>query len=132
MKKVKTVIAAIFMVACSLLALAYYYSYPCFCIEDEEIIAKTFVEHSLEAPLKLYRIHNGSYPTTEQGLVSLLECPNGFADSWKGPYITMFPVDPWGEEYIYVYPGIENKDSYDLFSFGKDRESSDDDITNWN
>jgi len=85
--------------------------------------AKTQVAHlqieSLGSALDLYMLDVGSYPTTEQGLRALVEAPPG-ADNWNGPYTKskVIPVDPWGNPYIYTYPGENNV--YDLISLGAD------------
>ena len=83
-----------------------------------------------------YKIHTGEYPTTEQGLEALIKQPPG-VKNWKGPYLKkkVIPKDPWGNDYIYKCPGEHNKDSYDLYSYGKDGqkggEGENKDITNW-
>ena len=53
--------------------------------------------------------------------------------NWKGPYMKNdIPLDPWGNAYIYEYPGKRNAKSYDLMSMGPDgRAGGDDDISNW-
>jgi general secretion pathway protein G len=55
------------------------------------------------------------------------------AQNWRGPYLKQgIPVDPWGNAYVYTYPGKHNQKGYDLMSIGPDgRSGSDDDITNW-
>jgi general secretion pathway protein G len=52
------------------------------------------------------------------------------APNWKGPYLKNKPLDPWGREYKYRFPGEHNSE-YDLYSLGKDGVESADDITNW-
>ena len=66
------------------------------------------------------------------GLSDLIEQPNNAPD-WRGPYIKKgIPVDPWGNAYVYEYPGRKNSGGYDLSSNGPDgRSGGDDDITNW-
>jgi general secretion pathway protein G len=51
--------------------------------------------------------------------------------TWKGPYVKQVPKDPWGNEYIYRYPGTNNANSYDIYSLGPDGREGNDDITNW-
>ena len=85
--------------------------------------------------LDLYQLHNGFYPTSEQGLAALMTQPSSppVPSSWKGPYLQM-PVkdDPWGSKYIYKCPGEKNPHGYDLSSPGPDRqEGNEDDISNW-
>lgn len=102
---------------------------------SQEQIADLFVNDSMKAPLTSFRIHMGSYPTTDQGIQALLTSPDGNSGRWKGPYIDSkggaLPVDPWGTPYKYRYPGTKNPDGYDLYSLGPDRQESADDIGNW-
>lgn len=102
----------------------------------QEDIASLFVNSSVKTPLTAYRIDMGGYPSTAEGLQALLTAPQGKADNWKGPYIEAkggkLPVDPWQESYVYRFPGVKNKDGYDLFSKGPDKtEGTPDDIGNW-
>ena len=53
------------------------------------------------------------------------------ASTWKGHYLEQLPLDPWGNEYQYRYPGIHNQKGYDLWSMGQDGVTSSDDIGNW-
>ena len=104
---------------------------------DKAKVAKAKMEISaLETALGGYAIDVGDYPTVEQNLRALWEVPNPEPDNWSGPYINK-PIftDPWGNSYVYVYPGSRIGYDYDLYSFGKDgREGGTDfnaDITNW-
>lgn len=88
--------------------------------------------------LDSYRMHNGVYPTTEQGLEALRTMPTVGEPprNWRGPYLRKaVPVDPWGRPYHYISPGRENPESYDLYSLGRDGkvggEGEDADITSW-
>jgi general secretion pathway protein G len=85
---------------------------------------------AIKTALSNYELKAGSYPTTEQGLASLVKRPSDVSeDDWDGPYLEDAPKDPWGSEFVYRAPGENNRD-YDLFSKGKDRqEGSDDDVT---
>ncbi len=99
-------------------------------------VAGLFVNSSMKTPLVAYRIDMGGYPSTAEGLQALVTPPQNRGDNWKGPYIDAsggkLPVDPWQEPYIYRYPGVKNKDGYDLFSKGADKiEGTPDDIGNW-
>lgn len=70
-----------------------------------------------------YRLDNGSYPTTEQGLAALREKPTRapVPANWRGPYLRKdVPLDPWGTPYIYRSPGERNVTAYDLMSLGRD------------
>jgi general secretion pathway protein G len=88
---------------------------------------------ALGKALDQYRLDNGYYPSTEQGLASLITRPANEA-KWDGPYLQKnVPADPWGNPYVFVMPG-EHGD-FDLLSYGKDGKPGGDgeaaDITNW-
>ena len=81
--------------------------------------------HAIEMALDFYEADNGYPPATEQGLDALMHKPNSppIPHNWNGPYLRnrqSVPVDPWGSEYVYVYPGQMNPDGYDLLSYGSD------------
>jgi general secretion pathway protein G len=84
--------------------------------------------------LKVYRLDNGNYPTTEQGLMALVQRPatNPVPPNWK-QYLDRLPKDPWGGDYQYLYPGV--KGEIDVFSLGSDHarggEGNAADIGNW-
>jgi general secretion pathway protein G len=81
--------------------------------------------------LDAFEVDNGYYPKGRNGLEELIIQPRD-AQNWKGPYLKDIPKDPWGNDYIYEYPGKNNVNGYDLYSMGPDRrEGGDDDITNW-
>lgn len=91
---------------------------------------------SLVQALKLYRLDNGAYPTTEQGLAALVQKPasNPVPPNWKaGGYIDRIPKDPWGGDFQYLSPGVRGE--IDVFSLGADRqrggEGNNADIGNW-
>ena len=67
-----------------------------------------------------FRLDTGRFPTSEEGLYALVEEPQD-VDGWRGPYSRKreIPLDPWGFEYLYEYPGLSD-DSFLLMSFGKD------------
>ena len=91
---------------------------------------------AIETALKIYRLDNYVYPTTEQGLVALIEPstlepePRSFKE---GGYLQETPMDPWGREYLYMSPG-ENSE-VDIFSYGADGlpggEGQNADLGNW-
>ena len=87
---------------------------------------------SISTTISAFEIDNGRYPTSEEGLQALLSAPAGL-ENWRGPYLekNKKPVDPWGNEYVYRYPGQRNADGYDLYSFGPDGREGNDDIGNW-
>lgn len=79
---------------------------------------------ALQQALKLYRLDNFVYPTTEQGLQALVSKPSTqpVPPNWKGGgYLDRLPKDPWGSPYQYLSPGVHGE--VDVFSFGADRES---------
>jgi general secretion pathway protein G len=97
-------------------------------------VARLFVNQGLKTALVTYRLNLGSYPTTDEGLQALITAPSAKADRWRGPYIegNKIPLDPWSQPYMYRYPGVHNKDGYDLWSMGPDqKDQTDDDIGNW-
>jgi general secretion pathway protein G len=81
--------------------------------------------------IDLYRLDVGSYPPT---LEALIEKPSG-VDNWDGPYLKkkVIPKDPWGNDYIYRYPGSNG--DYDLISLGSDKSEGGEgerrDIVSW-
>lgn len=86
--------------------------------------------------LKLYRLDNGFYPSTDQGLQALVQkaTSNPQPANWKqGGYIERLPTDPWKTPYQYLNPGV--KGEIDVFSFGADKQSggegNDADIGSW-
>jgi len=88
-----------------------------------------------ESALQHYALDVGDYPSTEEGLPALLEAPEG-VENWDGKYITKGKfTDPWGNPYVYVYPGTHENYDYDLHSYGKDGKEGGEgynaDITNW-
>ncbi|MDA9763844.1 MAG: type II secretion system major pseudopilin GspG [Opitutales bacterium] len=96
----------------------------------QEDTVRIFVNDTMKASLFRYRIDNGRYPNSEEGLQALVTAPNN-SQNWKGPYMDEMPNDPWGSDYQYRMPGKNNPDSYDIYSFGKDGVESADDIGNW-
>jgi len=87
---------------------------------------------NIETSLDSFEVDCGRFPTTEEGLMALLEQPTN-ARGWHGPYLKRgMPKDHWGNPYIYRYPGQHNTSGYDLWSFGPDgQEGGGDDIDNW-
>jgi general secretion pathway protein G len=92
--------------------------------------AKADIMTNIATGLKLYELDNGEFPSTEEGLNALLVKPSS-AGNWHGPYLEKKPLDPWGREYKYKYPGEHRGADYDLSSLGKDGTESDDDVKNW-
>jgi general secretion pathway protein G len=98
--------------------------------------AKSQIE-MLGAALDAYRLDNGRYPTTEQGLGALWEKPTiDPPQNWRAPYLRKpVPPDPWGRPYLYLAPGQVNPQGYDLLTYGADGkpggENEDADIMSW-
>ena len=92
---------------------------------------------NLESALKMYKLDNFTYPSTEQGLEALVQKPSGSpeARNWQaGGYIDRLPRDPWGNDYLYLNPGVHGE--IDIYSLGADGQPGgsgyDADIGNWN
>jgi general secretion pathway protein G len=97
----------------------------------------TAARHDIAAvmqALKLYRLDNGRYPTTEQGLAALVTRPQSqpAPSNWK-QYLDRVPKDPWGNAYQYLNPGLRGE--IDVFTLGADSQpggsGSDADIGSW-
>lgn len=90
-------------------------------------VAKTQIRNLMSA-LDLYKLDNGNYPSTAQGLEALVSQPTGFpeAKNWKsGGYVKKLPLDPWGSDFVYISPGATG--DYDLIALGSDgREGGED------
>jgi general secretion pathway protein G len=101
--------------------------------EARRIAARQDIATVVQA-LKLYRLDNGRYPSTEQGLKALVAKPSSdpVPLNWK-PYLDSLPNDPWGKPYQYAYPGQHGE--MDVWSYGADGqpggEGNDADIGNW-
>jgi general secretion pathway protein G len=106
---------------------------------DEAKQTKTRIQiEGLETALKLYKLDNGMYPPTEQGLQALVEQPETepVPKKWrKGGYLEKgkVPLDPWGNDFIYLSPGVHG--DFDILSYGADGvaggEDKDKDINSW-
>jgi general secretion pathway protein G len=83
---------------------------------------------SIKTALDAYEVDNGFYP---KSLQELIQQPNN-ARNWHGPYLETLPQDPWGNPYVYSYPGRHNPNGFDIYSVGPDgKGGNDDDIGNW-
>lgn len=89
--------------------------------EARVVAAKQDIAQIMQA-LKLYRLDNMRYPTTEQGLQALVTRPTSgpVPNNWKS-YLDKVPNDPWGRPYQYLAPGVRGE--IDVFSFGADGQS---------
>jgi general secretion pathway protein G len=101
--------------------------------EARRVAAKADVAAIVQA-LKVYRLDNGAYPSTEQGLLALVQKPttNPVPGNWK-QYLDRLPKDPWDGDYQYLNPGV--KGEIDVYSLGSDHarggEGNAADIGNW-
>lgn len=105
--------------------------------EAQTTAAKTQIE-MLAVALDNYRLDNGYYPTTDQGLAALRAEPTTglLPRNWRGPYLRRdVPRDPWDRDYIYISPGEHNPSAFDLMSLGRDGrpggDGDDADINSW-
>jgi general secretion pathway protein G len=105
--------------------------------EAKQLKAKIQIE-SLETALRLYKLDNGIYPSTEQGLEALVAVPETgvVPRKWRtGGYLEKgkVPKDPWGNVFVYLSPGVHGE--YDILSYGTDGlpggEGTDKDIGSW-
>ena len=105
--------------------------------EAKQTKARVQIEN-LSSALKMYKIDNGIFPSSEQGLEALVAQPQGgdIPKKWKkGGYLEKgtVPKDPWGNDYVYLFPGAH--DDFDIVSYGADGvaggEEYNKDITSW-
>lgn len=86
---------------------------------------------SLQSALAMYKLNAGTFPTTQQGLKALNEKPTTapVPRRWS-KILDKVPLDPWGNEYIYRFPGKKNPSDFEIISKGKDgQEGTDDDLS---
>ena len=105
---------------------------------DDARVAKAKADiQSLEAALSMYYLDNSKYPSSEQGITALTEQPTDPSIThWRpGGYLERISKDPWGNPYLYTFPGTHGK-QYDLYTLGADGQPGGDginaDIGNWN
>lgn len=105
--------------------------------QAKQVKAKLQIE-SFETALKLYKLDNGNYPSTEQGLQALVQAPTTGVVPAKYPtggYLEKgkLPKDPWGNDFVYLSPGIHGP--FDIITYGADGipggEGENKDINNW-
>ena len=104
-------------------------------IDDAQLVAAKQDIRAVESALKLYKLDNFRYPSTDDGLDALVTRPNDPSAKWpEGGYLSRLPKDPWNKPYLYLYPG--NQGVFDIYSLGRDGqpggEGLDADIGNWN
>jgi len=106
--------------------------------EEAKRTKATVQIEAIETALKMYKLDNGVYPSTEQGLQALVEPPSSgkLAPKWRdGGYLEKnnVPADPWGNDFVYLSPGVHG--DYDLSSYGADGEAGGEgdslDINSW-
>ncbi len=106
--------------------------------EEAKRTKATLQIQGIETALNLYKLDNGAYPSTEQGLQALVEPPAAgkLAPKWRtGGYLekSKVPLDPWGNDFVYLSPGTHG--DYDLSAYGIDGEAGGEgdnaDINNW-
>lgn len=105
---------------------------------DEAKVTKAKVDmKSIEEALGLFKLDNGFYPSTDQGLKALVEKPQTgrIPERYSnGAYLKKVPMDPWNNPYIYLSPGVHSQ-NFDLISYGADGEQGgegfDADINSW-
>ena len=88
--------------------------------EARVTVAKTDLK-TISSALRMYRLDNGDYPSTDQGLTALVERPSKppVPTNWTGDgYLPEAPIDPWNRPYVYRSPGQTGR--FDLLSYGKD------------
>jgi general secretion pathway protein G len=107
-------------------------------VEEARRTKATMQIGNFGSALALYKLDNGSYPSTEQGLNAIIEAPTvgTLPRKWReGGYLEKkkIPLDPWKNEYVYISPGLHG--DYDLSSYGNDNapggEKDDADVNSW-
>jgi len=103
--------------------------------DEARVVAARQDIKTIMQSLKLYKLDNFHYPSTEEGIKALVERPAG-AKNWReGGYLDSLPKDPWGGEYLYLKPGAHGGE-IEVFSYGADGtpggEGPDADVGSWN
>jgi general secretion pathway protein G len=103
-------------------------------VDKAKITAARAQIQNFGAALGTYKLDNGNFPSTEQGLQALRVRPSD-ATQWSGPYMPLdVPKDPWGHDYLYKFPG-DHGDEPDIISYGADGQPGGDginaDIVSW-
>ena len=121
-------LAFLFILSLALTSPASYFS-PVTCVQVDWA-------GGIHMALDCFRADIGRYPSTVEGIASLVQSPTNLVGRWRGPYLEKIPCDPWGSPYVYRCPGIHNTNAYDIYSCGADGRSKTqgndpDDINNW-
>ncbi len=86
---------------------------------------------AFDQALELFELNTGHFPQGRDGLLELVNRPANLPN-WNGPYLDHIPKDPWGNDYVYAYPGKHHPGSYDLMSHGEEGlAGTGDGINNW-
>ena len=94
--------------------------------EARKSLAKTQI-HNIADALDLYKLSMRNYPSTAEGLQALVAPKNN-----EKPFLDKVPKDPWGNDYVYIFPGQHNPGGFDIMSYGQDSvPGGGDDIGNW-
>ncbi len=123
---IEVVVVIVILVTLASVATPMYMNY----IKKSKIAtAKTQIK-LLDDALQQYKLDVGTYPSDLQGLMENIDQ----SEKWDGPYIKpRVPLDPWGAEYNYIFPGDHGE--FDIYSFGADGQEGGDgeyaDQTNW-
>jgi len=97
-------------------------------VKSQLVAAHADIHGGIKTALDNYKMDNNFYPKSLNDLLQRTD----EAKNWHGPYLDTLPVDPWGDKYVYEFPGKHNPATYDLLSVGPDgKEGTDDDIGNW-
>lgn len=102
--------------------------------EEAKIVKAKQDVLAIENAMELYKLDNGNFPTTEQGISALTSKPTitPIPSNWQaGGYLKRAPVDPWGNPYQYKNPG-EHDNEIDVFSYGPTGKPDGQVIGNWN
>jgi general secretion pathway protein G len=100
-------------------------------LDEAKVEATKIQMRSIKDALEQYKLDNGTYPTTEQGLKALVEKPNTppLPSRWR-PYLDKLPQDAWSRDFVYLSPGINRP--FELRSLGADgKEDTEDDLDVW-
>jgi general secretion pathway protein G len=105
--------------------------------DQARVVAAKNDIRAIQSAINLYRLDSGVYPSTDQGLLALVQRPESgnVPRNWKqGGYLERMPKDPWGNDYQYLYPGVHGE--VDIFSFGSDGQAGGEgyaaDVGTWN
>jgi general secretion pathway protein G len=94
--------------------------------QANEAAAKTGLSN-IETALDAFEVDYGRFPDSLDALMN----PPATGTTQRRPYLNKLPVDPWGNPFVYRYPGTHSAGGYDLYSWGADGREGNDDITNW-